>query len=130
MTATTGWQAATTVASSAATPITKRGAGQDDQHGGADVSVYRYDAAGRVRLARTAHVTTTWHYGAEGRTAAIEQTLGGVTLAVGLQYDANGRLAALTLPGSDTPLTYTWDERGRPQAVGAGEAVLGAFCLR
>ncbi len=87
-------------------------------HGEDEVSVYRYDEAGRVVLARTSQVTTCWRYDAAGRTAAIEQALNGVTLRVELAYDEAGRLAAMRLPGGDGELHYTWDDRGRPLAVG------------
>ena len=54
-----------------------------------------------------------------------------MTLSLGLVYDAAGRLAEMTLPGSDIPVRYTWDERGRPQSVGLGlalgEEVLAQF---
>ena len=105
--------------------------GQGDRQG--DVSVYRYDEGGgdcrqsRVVLARTSQVTTSWCYDAAGRTQTIEQALGGVTLQVGLQYDEDGRLAAMTLPGSDQVLRYTWDERGRPHTVAIEGNVLAHF---
>lgn len=97
------------------------------RHGEADVSVYRYDEAGRVRLARTAHVTTSWRYGADGRVSAIEQSLAGVTLRAELHYDAQGRLAAMRLPGSQQALDYCWDAQGRPQSVAIGGDVLVRF---
>ncbi len=68
-------------------------------------------------LARTSQVTTCWRYDAAGRTAAIEQSLNGVTLRVELGYDEAGRLATMRLPGGEAKLRYTWDDRGRPLAV-------------
>ena len=42
-------------------------------------------------------------------------------------FDAAGRLATLTLPGSEVPLRYTWDERGRPQMVSLDQDPLAYF---
>jgi RHS repeat-associated protein len=97
------------------------------QHGQADVSVYRYDDLGRVVLARTSQVTTRWEYDAAGRTNLIEQSIGGVTLTARFYFDAAGRLAALTLPGSERPVRYTWDDRGRPQTVSLDQKWLARF---
>lgn len=97
------------------------------QRGRADVSVYRYDDLGRVVLARTSQVATRWEYDGAGRTSLVEQALGGVTLTVRFHYDSAGRLSATTLPGSEIPVRYAWDERGRPLAVALGDAPLADF---
>jgi len=98
------------------------------RHGQSDVSVYRYDQQGRVILARTSQVTTCWVYDQSGRATTIQQSIGGVTLAARLHYDdSGGRLATLTLPGSDHPICYTWDERGRPQTVSLDQQQLAHF---
>ncbi len=97
------------------------------QHGQSEVSVYRYDDSGRVVQARTSQVSTQWRHDAGGRTTLIEQSIGGVTLRVQLAYDLEGRLATMTLPGSDCPIHYGWDERGRPHTVRIGQRMLARF---
>ena len=97
------------------------------QTGQAGASVYEYDQHGRVILARTAHVTTRWQYDTQGRITALEQAIDGVTLRTTLTYNQHGRLGHMVLPGSDCPIGYTWDERGRPHTVSIGAAVIARF---
>ncbi|MBV7336010.1 hypothetical protein KFU94_48795 [Chloroflexi bacterium TSY] len=51
----------------------------------------------------------------------------GVTIAVHFEYDADGRLSTMTLPGSDRPIRYTRDEQGRPQTVALDQRILARF---
>lgn len=95
--------------------------------GSAGAVVYEYDAGGRVTLARTAACSTEHVYDEAGRVAEIHQTLGGVRLSLGLTYDAGGRLAAVRLPGSNEPVVYGWDERGRPSSVLLGARPFARF---
>jgi RHS repeat-associated protein len=97
------------------------------QPGQAGASVYEYDQHGRVILARTAQVTTRWRYDMQGRITALEQAIDGVTLRAALTYNHHGRLALMALPGSDCPIYYTWDDRGRPHTVSIGAAVIARF---
>ena len=96
-------------------------------HGGAGVCRFRYDAAGRVVEARTPAVSTRHAYDPQGRLVGIRQTVEGVTLAVGLEFDARGRLAAMALPGGGDPVRFRWDERGRPESVALGADVIARF---
>jgi RHS repeat-associated protein len=97
------------------------------RHGNAGASVYRYDAQGRVVEARTSTVSTAHTYHQDGQPAAIRQSYDGVTIELRLEYDDAGRLAELRLPGSEIPLRYTWDRKGRPHIVAAGEESLARF---
>jgi RHS repeat-associated protein len=101
------------------------------QRGTTSTSVYRYDDRGRVVLARTSRVTDRWQYHdggpGRGRIAALTQEIDGLVLDVRLEYDAQGRLATMRLPGSDLPVRYTWDQRGRPLTVGLGDEEIGRF---
>ncbi len=97
------------------------------RHGNAGASVYRYDAQGRVVEARTSTVSTAETYHQDGRLATIRQSYDGVAIELRLEYDAAGRLAELRLPGSETPLRYTWDGKGRPHTVAMGEETLARF---
>lgn len=100
------------------------------------------DAAGRVRAiaygdevvrtfrddaASAPRVVTRWAAGGDGRPRRVVTEVDGVAVAAGFDDDADGRLAALHLPGSDTPVAYTWDDRGRPLTVGLGALVLARF---
>jgi len=97
------------------------------RHGNAGASVYRYDAQGRVVEARTSTVSTAHTYHQDGQMAAIRQSYDGIAIELQLEYDSAGRLAELRLPGSETPLRYTWDRKGRPHTVAVGEEPLARF---
>jgi RHS repeat-associated protein len=94
-------------------------------HGDGSTVAYAYDGEGRVLEARTPVLATAHDYDAEGRVVAVRQTLDGVTLELGLEFDAGGRLAAMRLPGAT--VGYAWDERGRPSSVALDEAPLAGF---
>ncbi len=97
------------------------------QHGNAGASVYRYDARGRITEARTSAVSTAQSYHPDGRVAAVRQSYGGVVTETRFEYDGAGRLAKLWLPGSVSPVCYTWDGLGRPLAVALGRKPLADF---
>jgi RHS repeat-associated protein len=97
------------------------------RHGNTGASVYRYDAQGRVVEARTSSVSTAQIYHHNGQIETIRQSCDGVAIELRLEYDAAGRLAQLALPGSETTLGYTWDEKGRPHTVVLGEKSLARF---
>lgn len=95
--------------------------------GSAGAVVYEYDERGRVTLARTAACSTAQAYDDAGRVAEIQQTLEGVRLSLRLTYDDEGRLASVRLPGSNEPVAYEWDARGRPAAVLLGARTFARF---
>jgi RHS repeat-associated protein len=97
------------------------------RHGNAGASVYRYDAQGRVVEARTSTVSTAHTYHQDGQIAAVRQNYGGIAIELRLKYDAAGRLVELRLPGSEAPVRYTWDGKGRPHTVSLGDGQLARF---
>lgn len=88
--------------------------------GSAGAVVYRYDERSRVVEGRTSEVSTEQEFDELNRVRVIRQTLDGVCLTARLDYDADGRLSQLALPGGATPIRYAWDEKGRPEAVAVG----------
>ncbi|NET34772.1 MAG: hypothetical protein F6K19_22560 [Cyanothece sp. SIO1E1] len=97
------------------------------QRGNAGAAIYRYNNQGQLITARTAVVSTQYRYNDQGQIIHINQNLNGVSLQVQLHYNSAGRLAQMTLPGSDTPVNYQWTESGWPQAVTLGETPLAHF---
>jgi RHS repeat-associated protein len=97
------------------------------RHGEAGASVFRYDAMGRVVEARTGSVSTRHDYDAAGRLTGVSQTIDGVTVGLGLEFDRAGRLARMSLPAGAPPVRYRWDARGRPASVALGEQVLARY---
>jgi RHS repeat-associated protein len=97
------------------------------RHGDAGASVFRYDAEGRVVEARTGSVSTCHRYDGHGRLNGVRQTIDGVPVELGLEFDGNGRLARMLLPGGGRPVRYRWDARGRPATISLGDEVIARY---
>ena len=96
-----------------------------EHRGDAGAVVYRYDASGRVSESRTARVSLTRRFDTRGRIVQLTQTIDGVSLEVGLDFDAQGRLGELRI--HDACVRYTWNARGRPAQVAVNGQEMACF---
>lgn len=99
-------------------------------HGKTGTAVFRYDEQGRIALARTSNVSTKWRYDAAGRICEIGQSFDGTSLKVHLDYDAQGRLSAIQLPGLQSRVEYEWDDGGKLAAVRLADKLLARLRYR
>jgi RHS repeat-associated protein len=89
--------------------------------------VYVYNQTGRISMARTPRVSTTYEYDDQGRMIEARQSMDGIILALRLAYDRQGHLETMILPGSDCPIRYSWDHRGRPVTVALNDKPIAGF---
>lgn len=96
------------------------------QYGDAGSAVYHYDVGGRVYEARTSSITTRYQYDAQHITQ-LEQHIDGHRLIISLNYDNDGRLMHMQLPGIEQSIQYTWTDDGFPQQVCMGGQEIANF---
>lgn len=89
---------------------------QRTRRGPAGPYLYRW-TGGRVTEAWCDHERTAFAYDSGGRLVGLVQRVAGIALTLRFVFDESGRLASIEFPDWDHHIDFTWDARGRANAV-------------